>query len=240
VGLDVKDLLLELSNAHSTRHPPLHVYNGWEKLVTFFSQLQATHNFFGGHFNPDIYIRFHDPLKTSSAGSPQITFRRNPSKAEFCNVFNCHMEPFYLLTRINNLQEIYLDNCHIPDVFFLSGRLQVITMDNVHVYKSLYCRGLPPIRQLYPGSVKKLLGDLTTKHPNLRRLKLKNIHEGDNLWPGNGSHAIGITGTAEITNVMQHLLSVRSCSILGGWMGYSTEARNWQSADEELPSLYSR
>jgi len=207
VGLDVKDLLLELPDAHSTQHPPLHVYNGWEKLMDLLYQLQGTHNFFGGRFNPDIYIRFHDPLKTSSAGSPRITFRRNPYKAEFCNLSNYHMEPFYLVTRIRNMQEIHLDNCHIPDVFFLSGRLQVITMDNVHVYNGLYCRGLPPIRQLYPGSAKKLLSNLTTIHPSLRQLKLKNIYEGDNLWLGDGSHAIDITGTTEITNVMQHLLN---------------------------------
>ena len=209
VGLDVKDLLLELPDAHSTQHPPLHVYNGWEKLVDLFSQfLQGIHSFFGGRFNPDIYIRFHDPLKTSSAGSPTITFRRNPNKVEFCNVFHYHMEPFYLLIQIRGLQEIHLDNCHIPDFFFLGESLQVITMNNVHVYHGLYCRGLPPVRPLYQGSVKKLLDDLTTKHPNIRRLKLKNVHEGDNLWLGDGSHAIDITGTTEITDVMQHLLNV--------------------------------
>ncbi|KAH0286078.1 hypothetical protein KCU62_g7002, partial [Aureobasidium sp. EXF-3399] len=75
VGLDVKDLLLELPDAHSTQHPPLHVHNGWQKLVDLFSQLQGTHNFFGGRFNPDIYLRLHDPLKTSSAGSPRMVGR---------------------------------------------------------------------------------------------------------------------------------------------------------------------
>jgi len=66
-----------------------------------------------------------------------------------------------------------------------------------------------PTKELSRGSAKVLLEDLTTTHPNLNRLRIKNLYEGNDLWLGeawDGSDAIDVTVNLQITGILQQLL----------------------------------
>jgi hypothetical protein len=201
-GLDRNNLLLELPDASRTQVAG----NDYRKIIWWISRVWNEHNIFKRPFNPDLTIRFASTPGMSA--NPTIIFTRSPNKVECRNLLAVHMAAFSGLIQSNYHREIHLVDCVVSDHFydFNWGNFHNITMENVTLYEGVFAIDDHPLHRYAAGCAGTLLRNLTTRHPNLNRIKLENIREGDCHWLLDGPHTFDVTGNFEIARAIPHLL----------------------------------
>jgi hypothetical protein len=202
-GIQDNDIVFELPDPVSV----LPATNSYRRLVMWLFMMWHRHNTQGAPFNPRITIRFdmstHGPL-----GTPTLSFDPHSDKFECHNLSARHLDPFYQFVHNRSYQELHLVNCTVPEYFFSgsNGSIQTLHMENVRICEGYWTASTDPTRQVQPGSARILLENLVVRLPNLTRLRLESIREGNFPWLRGGHHAVDITGTPEIARVLQHLL----------------------------------
>lgn len=98
-------------------------------------------------------------------------------------------------------------------------------MEGVSVYKEPVDQFRDIVsRELEPGSVSRLFDLLLGTHPNLSRLRLKSLYQGEETWLSDGSHLFDVRGAHKLAEAITRLLE--------GYRGW--EIPYWCCTDEAV------
>jgi hypothetical protein len=201
-GLNCNNLLLELPDALKTQVPG----NDYRKIISWFSRVWNQNRVITRSFNPNLMIRFAST--PGMCANPTMIFTRTPNKVECRNLLAFHMAAFSDLMQSSSHREIHLVDCIISEHFFDFnwGNFHDINMENVTLCEGVFTIDDHPLHRYAAGCAGTLLRNLTIRHPNLNRIKLENIREGDYHWLLDGPHTFDVTGNHEIARAIPHLL----------------------------------
>lgn len=218
-GLAIDDLLIELPDARSLPDEP----NTYQRLVRWLHIRWWRQNQLGGLTK--LTIRFDNSIaQLSRPSSLEIT--QKPARIECHGILPCHYDAFYELFQLPHL-ELALHNCSIPETFFRETNhlLTTIILEGITVY-SESAEGFRdiPVRPVFQGSASKLFSLLLGIHPNLSRLRLKNISQSDDTWLSDGPHLFDVRGAHKLPTALTRLLE--------GYRGW--EIAYWCCGDERV------
>ncbi|KAG9662312.1 hypothetical protein KCU95_g2588, partial [Aureobasidium melanogenum] len=200
-GLAVDDLLIELPDPQSLQNEP----NTYTKIIQWLFQLWFRYAGVGGSCKTT--IRFDNSI-TQFSRPPSLEFLRLPDRVECHGMMSRHYDAFHQLFQMSNT-ELALYNCRVPETFFRASNhnFTTIIMEGVNVYKEPVDQFRDVVsRELQPGSVNTLFDLLLGTHPNLSRLRLKNLYQGDDTWLSDGSHLFDVRGAHKLAAAINRLL----------------------------------
>ncbi|KAG9605394.1 hypothetical protein KCU77_g764, partial [Aureobasidium melanogenum] len=218
-GLAVDDLLIELPDPQSLQDET----NTYTSLIQWLFQLWFRYAGVGGSCKTT--IRFDNSI-TQFSRPPSLEFLRLPDRVECHGMMSRHYDAFYQLFQMSNT-ELALYNCRVPETFFRASNhnFTTIIMEEVSVYKEPVDQSRDIVsRELQAGSVNRLFDLLLGTHPNLSRLRLKNLYQGEDTWLSDGSHLFDVRGAHKLVEAITRLLE--------GYRGW--EIVYWTCGDEAV------